>query len=178
MYPTGGLSVKPMYITRIEDKNGNVLQSFTSDRKEVISANTAYSIMTMMNGVMTRGTGRRASSYGINVANFSGKTGTTNDNSDAWFMGYSPQLLCGVWTGCDDRFIRFSSTAVGQGSSLALPVWAYFYSSCLKDRTTGLDSKVAFPRPEGYVIDTLPPDAFKPPTDTVEGGGAPTGTEY
>jgi penicillin-binding protein 1A len=178
MYPAGGFSVKPMYITRIEDKNGNVLQSFTSDRKEVISANTAYSIMTMMNGVMTRGTGRRASSYGINVANFSGKTGTTNDNSDAWFMGYSPQLLCGVWTGCDDRFIRFSSTAVGQGSSVALPVWAYFYGSCLKDRSTGLDSKVAFPRPEGYIIDTLPKDAFKPLTDTVEGGGAPTGTEY
>jgi penicillin-binding protein 1A len=157
MYPAGGLSVKPMYITRIEDKNGNVLQSFTSDRKEVISATTAYSIMTMMNGVMTRGTGRRASSYGINVANFSGKTGTTNDNSDAWFMGYSPQLLCGVWTGCDDRFIRFSSTAVGQGSSVALPVWAYFYSNCLKDRTTGIDSKIAFVKPEGMVTDTLPP---------------------
>jgi penicillin-binding protein 1A len=178
MYPAGGFSVKPMYITRIEDKNGNVLQSFTSDRKEVISANTAYSIMTMMNGVMTRGTGRRASSYGINVANFSGKTGTTNDNSDAWFMGYSPQLLCGVWTGCDDRFIRFSSTAVGQGSSVALPVWAYFYSSCLKDRSTGIDSKVAFPKPEGYVVDTVKVDPFKQPVDTVEGGGAPAGSEY
>jgi penicillin-binding protein 1A len=177
MYPAGGFSVKPMYITRIEDKNGNVLQSFTSERKEVISAATAYNIMTMMNGVMTRGTGRRAASYGINVANFSGKTGTTNDNSDAWFMGYSPQLLCGVWTGCDDRFIRFSSTAVGQGSSVALPVWAYFYGSCLKDRSTGLDSKMAFVKPEGMAADTLQNWLDKKPTvDSGEGKDSiPTG---
>lgn len=170
MYPAGGFSVKPMYITRIEDKNGNVLQTFTSERKEVINAATAYNVMTMMNGVMTRGTGRRAASYGINVANFSGKTGTTNDNSDAWFMGYSPQLLCGVWTGCDDRFIRFSSTAVGQGSSVALPVWAYFYSNCLKDKTTGLDSKVAFVRPEGMPNDSIPDWTNKDKFPSVEGG--------
>jgi penicillin-binding protein 1A len=169
MFPAGGFSVKPMYITRIEDKNGNVLQSFTSERKEVISAATAYNIMTMMNGVMKHGTGKRAASYGINVANFSGKTGTTNDNSDAWFMGYSPQLLCGVWTGCDDRFIRFSSTAVGQGSSVALPVWAYFYANCLKDKTTGLDSKMAFVKPEGMVVDTLR-DWTAPKGDFIEGG--------
>lgn len=174
MYPAGGFSVKPMYITRIEDKNGNVLQSFTSERKEVINAATAYNIMTMMNGVMTRGTGKRAASYGINVANFSGKTGTTNDNSDAWFMGYSPQLLCGVWTGCDDRFIRFSSTAVGQGSSVALPVWAYFYGSCLKDRSTGLDSKIAFVKPEGMIVDTVKP--WDKPIDSGEGGGKDTVT--
>ncbi|WP_081164136.1 penicillin-binding protein 1A [Niastella populi] len=175
MFPAGGFSVKPMYITRIEDKNGNVLQSFTSERKEVISAATAYNIMTMMNGVMKHGTGKRAASYGINVANFSGKTGTTNDNSDAWFMGYSPQLLCGVWTGCDDRFIRFSSTAVGQGSSVALPVWAYFYANCLKDKTTGLDSKVAFVKPEGMVVDTLR-DWTEPKGDFIEGEMNGSGT--
>jgi penicillin-binding protein 1A len=135
--------------------NGNILQAFTSERKEVISAATAYNIMTMMNGVMKYGTGKRAASYGINVSNFAGKTGTTNDNSDAWFMGYSPQLLCGVWTGCDDRFIRFGSTAVGQGSSLALPIWAYFYANSLKDKNTGLDSKVAFVKPDGMATDTL-----------------------
>jgi penicillin-binding protein 1A len=155
MFPAGGFSVKPMYLTRIEDKNGNTLQAFTSERKEVISTTTAYNIITMMNGVMKYGTGKRAASYGINVTNVSGKTGTTNDNSDAWFMGYSPQLLCGVWTGCDDRFIRFSSTAVGQGSSVALPVWAYFYANCLKDKNTGLDSKLAFVKPEGMVVDTV-----------------------
>ncbi len=181
MFPAGGFSVKPMYITRIEDKNGNILQAFTSERKEVISAATAYNIMTMMNGVMKYGTGKRAASYGINVSNFAGKTGTTNDNSDAWFMGYSPQLLCGVWTGCDDRFIRFGSTAVGQGSSLALPIWAYFYANCLKDKNTGLDSKVAFVKPEGMATDTLIDwSKMKPVLD--EGaqstGGSTGGSDY
>jgi penicillin-binding protein 1A len=128
----------------------------------------------MMQGVMKYGTGKRAASYGINVSNIAGKTGTTNDNSDAWFMGYSPQLLCGVWTGCDDRFIRFSSTAVGQGSSLALPIWAYFYANCLKDKNTGLDSKIAFVKPEGVVTDSLP-DWTKPMTSSGEGGEVPGG---
>lgn len=177
MFPAGGFSVKPMYITRIEDKNGNTLQAFTSERKEVISASTAYNIITMMNGVMKYGTGKRAASYGINVSNVSGKTGTTNDNSDAWFMGYTPQLLCGVWTGCDDRFIRFSSTSVGQGSSVALPVWAYFYANCLKDKNLGLDNKLAFVKPEGMVTDTLIDwTKMKPVTDegnqNVSGGTA------
>jgi penicillin-binding protein 1A len=156
MFPAGGFSVKPMYITRIEDKNGNPLQVFTSERKEVISASTAYNVISMMQGVINHGTGKRTASYGINIANVAGKTGTTNDNSDAWFMGYTPQLLCGVWTGCDDRFIRFSSTAVGQGSSVALPVWAYFYANCLKDKSTGLDSKHLFVKPQGMVMDTIP----------------------
>jgi penicillin-binding protein 1A len=84
-------------------------------------------------------------------------------------MGYSPQLLCGVWTGCDDRFIRFSSTAVGQGSSVALPVWAYFYANCLKDRNTGLDSKMAFVKPEGMAVDTVADWTKSVPTNIDEG---------
>jgi penicillin-binding protein 1A len=79
-------------------------------------------------------------------------------------------LLCGVWTGCDDRFIRFSSTAVGQGSSVALPVWAYFYSNCLKDKSTGLDAKHLFVKPQGMVMDTIPDWTKKPVVDG-EGGG-------
>lgn len=173
MFPAGGFSVTPVYLTRIEDKNGNPLQVFSSERKEVISASTAYNIITMMQGVMNHGTGKRAASYGVNIVNVAGKTGTTNDNSDAWFMGYTPQLLCGVWTGCDDRFIRFSSTAVGQGSSVALPVWAYFYSTCLKDRNTGLDSKHLFVKPQGMVMDTIP-DWSKKPVSDGEGGSITT----
>jgi penicillin-binding protein 1A len=173
MFPAGGFSVKPMYITRIEDKNGNPLQVFTSERKEVISASTAYNVITMMQGVINHGTGRRTASYGINITNVAGKTGTTNDNSDAWFMGYTPQLLCGVWTGCDDRFIRFSSTAVGQGSSVALPVWAYFYANCLKDKSTGLDAKHPFVKPQGMVIDSIPDWSKKSVVDGEGGGAAP-----
>ena len=147
MFPGRGFNVKPMYITRIEDRNGNVLQSNLPQRKEVISDVTAYSLISMMQGVMKFGTGRRMWSYGID-ADIAGKTGTTNDNSDAWFMGYTPQLLCGVWTGCDDRFIRFNSTSVGQGSSVALPVWAYFFDKCISDKNIALDNSSHFVKPE------------------------------
>ncbi|MBS1731294.1 MAG: transglycosylase domain-containing protein [Bacteroidetes bacterium] len=147
MFPGRGFNVKPMYITRIEDGQGNVLQTNIPQRKEIISDATAYSVISMMEGVMQYGTGRRIWNYGVS-GDVAGKTGTTNDNSDAWFIGYTPQLLCGVWTGCDDRFIRFNNTAIGQGSSLALPVWAYFYDKAGEDATLGLDQKMAFVKPD------------------------------
>lgn len=147
MFPGRGFNVKPMYITRIEDKNGNTLQTVVPQRREVISDVTAYSVINMMKGVMQFGTGRRIWSYDVD-GEIAGKTGTTNDNSDAWFMGYTPQLLCGAWTGCDDRFIRFNSTDIGQGSSLALPIWAYFYSKASKDKNLALDTKSTFVMPD------------------------------
>jgi penicillin-binding protein 1A len=147
IFPGRGFSAKPMYITRIEDKNGNVLQTNIPQRKEVISDITAYSVISMMEGVMQFGTGRRIWDYGVN-GDIAGKTGTTNDNSDAWFIGYTPQLLCGVWTGCDDRFIRFNSTTVGQGSSVALPVWAYFYNKSSNDRNLALNDGSKFVKPD------------------------------
>lgn len=154
MFPGRGFNVKPMYITRIEDKNGNVLQTIVPQRKEVISDVTAYSIISMMQGVMQFGTGRRMWSYGVN-GEIAGKTGTTNDNSDAWFMGYTPQLIAGVWTGCDDRFVRFGSTDIGQGSSVALPIWAYFYSKASADKKLGLDTKATFVKPDVMTNDII-----------------------
>lgn len=148
MFPGRGFNVKPMYITRIEDKNGNTLQTNVPQRREVISDVTAFSVINMMQGVMQFGTGRRIWSYDNIDGEIAGKTGTTNDNSDAWFMGYTPQLLCGVWTGCDDRFIRFNSTDVGQGSSLALPIWAYFYGKASKDKNLALDNRSVFVKPD------------------------------
>jgi penicillin-binding protein 1A len=146
MFPGRGFNVKPMYITRIEDKNGNVLETRTSQRKEVISDVTAYFIINMMQGVVKFGTGRRMWSYGVK-GSIAGKTGTTNDNSDAWFIGYTPQLLCGVWSGCDDRFIRFNATTNGQGASAALPVWGYFYNSVEKDKTLPYSDTAEFAKP-------------------------------
>ncbi len=147
IFPGRGFSAKPMYITRIEDKNGNVLQTNIPQRKEVISDITAYSLISMMEGVMQFGTGRRIWDYDVN-GDIAGKTGTTNDNSDAWFIGYTPQLLCGVWTGCDDRFIRFNSTTIGQGSSVALPVWAYFYNKVSNDKNLAIDDGNKFVKPD------------------------------
>ncbi len=147
MFPGRGFNVKPLYITRIEDKNGNVLQANQPQRKEVINEVTAYYIISMMEGVLKFGTGRRIWSYGVS-GDIAGKTGTTNDNSDAWFMGYTPQLLCGTWTGCDDRFIRFASTSLGQGSSVALPIWGLFYKKVSADKSLAIDTKSVFTKPE------------------------------
>ena len=143
IFPGRGFDVKPMYITRVEDKNGNVLESYVPKRKEIISDVTAYSIINMMQGVLQYGTGKSIWNYGVS-GEIAGKTGTTNDNSDAWFIGYTPQLLCGVWAGCDNRFIRFTSTAVGQGATAALPVWGYFYSKAAADNNLALDKKSTF----------------------------------
>ena len=147
MFPGRGMNVTPVYITRIEDKNGNVLQTYTPQRKEVVSEMSAYSVVTMMQQVLKIGTGKRIWGYGVK-GDIAGKTGTTNDNSDAWFMGYSPQLLCGVWSGCDDRFIRFQSTAIGQGAAAALPVWAYFYIKVKADKKLPYSDTSSFQKPD------------------------------
>jgi penicillin-binding protein 1A len=147
MFPGRGFNSKPLMIARIEDKNGNVLENFLpAQRKEVISEVTAYSVNMMMQGVIKQGTGRRMASYGLEN-DIAGKTGTTNDNSDAWFIGFTPQLLAGAWVGCDDRFIRFNSD-IGQGSAAALPIWAYFFSKAFNDKTLGLDRNAQFSKPE------------------------------
>ncbi len=141
-------------VARIEDRNGNVLENFLpTKRKEVISEVTAYEMALMMQGVVQQGTARRLSSYGVE-GEIAGKTGTTNDNSDAWFMGYTPQLLAGVWVGCDDRFIRISSD-VGQGSSAALPIWGYFYNKASNDKTLAFEKNSKFLKPEVMSNDVI-----------------------
>jgi penicillin-binding protein 1A len=180
MLPGRGFSVKPIFITRIEDKNGNVLEAYTPKRKEVISDVTAYSVIKMMQGVMQFGTGRRIWSYDVS-GEIAGKTGTTNDNADAWFIGYTPQLLAGTWVGCDDRFIRFSNTTNGQGSSAALPIWAYFYNKVVNDRNCGIDTKSIFSKPDqltnDIVIDGI--NGFVPdPGAQIEDGNTGSSSEY
>ncbi len=155
MFPGRGFNAKPLMIARIEDKNGNVIENFLpAQRKEVINEVTAYSIALMMQGVIKNGTGQRmGDSYGL-TNEIAGKTGTTNDNSDAWFMGYTPQLLAGVWVGCDDRFIRFNGD-IGEGASAALPIWAYFFNKALADRTLALDRNAKFSKPEVMSNDVI-----------------------
>jgi penicillin-binding protein 1A len=150
MFPGRGMNAKPMYITRIEDRNGNVLESFSPKRKEVISEVTAYSIAKMMQGVVQYGTGASIWQYDLpGNLELAGKTGTTNDNSDAWFMGYTPQLLAGTWVGADDRFIRLNSANYyGQGAHAAMPIWAYFYAKAAADPNCGLDPSQTFVKPD------------------------------
>lgn len=148
MFPGKGFNVKPMYITRIEDRNGNVLATFTPKRKEIISEVTAYSVAKMMEGVMRAGTGRGVWSYVPDMA-IAGKTGTTNENSDGWFIGYTPQLIAGGWVGADDRFIHFNKeSAWGQGGRAVLPIWGYFFGKAAADPNCGIDTKLTFSKPD------------------------------
>ena len=147
MFPGGGYNAQPFFINRIEDKNGNVLESFSPQRRKVINEVTAYSVVSMMQGVITKGTGRSMGSFDVRAQSIAGKTGTTNDNSDLWFMGYTPQLLAGAWVGADDRYIRFTDNYFGQGAHGALPIWAYFMSKVANDPACNLDPNASFDKP-------------------------------
>lgn len=150
MFPNEGINSQPMFITRIEDKNGMLLRNFTPVQKEIINANTAFKMVNMMRGVIDHGTGRRMR-FMYNVqADVAGKTGTTNSQADAWFIGYTPQLLAGAWVGCDDRVFRFASERLGQGSAAALPIWAIFIKKCYADPSLGIDPNIRFKEPEGF----------------------------
>lgn len=151
MFPNHGINTKPIYITRIEDRNGNVLKDFAPVQKELINDHTAYKMVLMMQGVTEPGgTAQRLRyRYGL-TGDMAGKTGTTNNQADAWFIGYTPQILAGVWVGCDDRYLRFSSMAMGQGASAALPIWAYFMQKVQKDKSTGITASARFTAPQDF----------------------------
>jgi penicillin-binding protein 1A len=158
IYAGRGFSTKPYFITRIEDRNGNVIKRFdySVNRKEVISDATAYYMCRMMQGTVDKGTaaGLRAR---LGAAEMGGKTGTTNDNSDAWFMGYVPQLEAGVWVGCDDRFVRLGKNdGRGYGGYAARPIWEYFFKKVYADKTLGIDKDAKFVRPAdlGYEVNS------------------------
>ncbi len=141
-----GVYIKPMFITRIEDKNGNVIQRFSSEESEAMSELTAYKMVELMKGVVQSGTGIRLRSYyGFNNP-IAGKTGTTQKQSDGYFMGITPDLTTGVWVGAEDRSVHFRSTKLGQGSHTALPIWALYMKKVYADKSLGI-SKGDFTKP-------------------------------
>ena len=141
-----GVYIKPMFITRIEDKNGNVIQRFSSEESEAMSEVTAYKMIELMKGVVQSGTGIRLRSYyGFNNP-IAGKTGTTQKQSDGYFMGITPDLTTGVWVGAEDRSVHFRSTYLGQGSHTALPIWALYMKKVYADKSLGI-SQGDFPKP-------------------------------
>ncbi len=153
MFPGAGYNAQPFFINRIEDKNGNVLESFSPQRRKIIDEVTAYSVVSMMQGVISRGTGQSMYSYDVKAQSIAGKTGTTNDNSDLWFMGYTPQILAGAWVGCDDRYLRFTDNYFGQGAHASLPIWAYFMEKVTNDPACNLDQNANFERPSNLLTD-------------------------
>lgn len=145
-----GIYSKPIYITRIEDKNGNIIQEFPNESIEAMSEQTAYIMVEMLRYVVKRGTGVRLwiPKYEYQLkADMGGKTGTTQNHSDGWFMGITPQLVAGAWVGGEDRFMRFESMKFGQGASSALPIWALFFKSLYADSTLGYSEEIMFEKP-------------------------------
>ncbi len=141
-----GVYLEPTWITRIEDKNGNVLADFIPKSDEAMDEQTAYLVIELMKGVVEGGTATRLRGrYGLNMP-IAGKTGTTQNNSDGWFMGLTPELVTGVWVGCEDRAAHFRSTALGQGANTALPIWGLFMKKVYADRKIKL-SKGDFEKP-------------------------------
>ena len=169
-----GLRVNPMMILRIEDKNGTVLQEFTPETKEVLSEESAYVILDLLKGVTQSGSGSRLRSgwtkYSKVVTGFpykftnpiAGKTGTTQNQSDGWFMGIVPNLTTGVWTGGEDRATHFYGIGKGQGATMSLPSWALFMKKCYADETLKISTK-DFQRPNNLSINI---NCDKIPSDT------------
>ncbi len=178
MFPTGGLSAEPYYIARIEDKNGIIIKSFEMKQKEIISSNTAFKMVKMMRGVVDIGTAKRIR-YRYNIkADVAGKTGTTNSQADAWFIGYTPQILAGAWVGANDMFLHFESEALGQGAAAALPIWALFYKKIEADKSLDIRSDLKFQMPENF--DDCDPGIDEASMDRAglnSGGGAHGGDE-
>lgn len=163
MFPTGGTNVQPLFITKIEDKDGNVLKSFVPTQKELINKHTAFKMVRMMQGVVDYGTAKRIRYKYKLEGEIAGKTGTTNNQADAWFLGYTPQLLAGAWVGCDDRYLRFGTTNLGQGAAAALPIWAYFMQRVYADPSQGIKPDAKFEEPEDYneCDVTIDPDSYR-----------------
>ena len=145
-----GIRTEPLYVTRIEDNNGNVIGMFAPRTHEIISETTAYKMIHMLRAVMDGGTGVRVRyKYGVN-APMGGKTGTTNNNSDGWFMCFTPSLVSGTWVGGEDRGIHFDNMAEGQGASMALPICALYMQKVLADEELGYDPNEQFDVPRWF----------------------------
>ena len=143
-FPSQGVFVTPIFVTRIEDNMGNVIGEFNNTKREAIGEHTAYLMANLMQGVVNSGTGvRLRAKYGLK-GEIAGKTGTTNDQSDGWFIGYTPSLTAGVWVGAEDRQVHFESLALGGGSNMALPIWGLFMQKVLADGTLGIDENDRF----------------------------------
>ena len=148
-FPNKGIRVAPLFVTRIEDNDGNVLATFAPEMQEVISVSSAYKMLVMLRAVVNEGTGGRVRRLGVK-ADMGGKTGTTNYNADGWFMGFTPSLVSGCWVGGEDRDIHFDTMLHGQGASMALPIWTKYMVKVLGDKSLGYDENETFQLPEGY----------------------------
>lgn len=168
VFANKGIRVEPLYVTRIEDFYGNVIATFNPQMSEVLPEDASYKMLHMLQKVIDGGTGGRIRfRYGIK-APMGGKTGTTQNNSDGWFMGFTPSLVGGCWVGGEDRSIHFDRLAEGQGASMALPIYGLFMQKVYADKTLGYSEEEGFDIPEQYANPcsrTSSEERFDIPTD-------------
>ncbi len=142
-----GVYIEPIFITRIEDKNGNLIETFIPKQQEAMSEETAYLMLVLLQGVVQYGTGIRLRLTYFYNNPIAGKTGTTNNQSDGWFMGITPKLTTGIWVGCEDRAAHFRTITLGQGANMALPVWALYMEKVYADSTLNIFRDIDFEKP-------------------------------
>ncbi len=160
-YANKGVWTEPVYITRIEDKNGNVLFEKVPRKVDALSEQTAYLMIYMMKGVIDKGTGLRLRGPRYRFTNpIAGKTGTTQENSDGWFIGITPDLVSGTWTGAEDRIVHFRSTNLGEGANTALPIWALYMKKVYADATLNISQR-DFEAPPGGLSIVVDCDQYK-----------------
>jgi penicillin-binding protein 1A len=155
VFPSKGIRMEPLFVTRIENSNGNEIATFTPKMNEVLDENTTYKTLSMLRSVLDGGTASRVRyRYGIR-APMGGKTGTTQNQSDGWFMGFTPRLVAGCWVGGEDRSIRFDGLNEGQGAAMALPIFALFMQKVYADKTLGYSETEDFDKSGNlsYTID-------------------------
>jgi len=163
VFANHGTWTEPTFILRIEDKNGNVIYTHTPKVVQAMDAQTAYVMTYMLKGVVdiTGATGNRLR-WKYDFTNpIAGKTGTTNDNSDGWFMGVTPQLVTGIWTGCEDRDIHFRTTRLGEGANTALPIFALYMKKVYANEALGIKKNVDFDAPKSGVNTILDCNIYK-----------------
>lgn len=147
-----GVYIKPRFITKIEDSKGNIVAQSVPQKREVMDERTAYLMTSLLKGVVQKGTGRRLGwKYGLRNE-MGGKTGTTQNHSDGWFMGITPELVSGVWVGAEDRAIHFEGIGLGQGANMALPIWGLYMQKVYNDRSLNI-SQADFEKPRGITVE-------------------------
>ncbi len=165
-YANKGIYIRPSFVTHIEDSNGNLIESFIPDQNEAMNEQTAYLMLELMKGVVESGTGVRLR-FRYNLTNpIAGKTGTTQNNSDGWFIGLTPDLATGVWVGAEDRGIRFRSIALGQGANMALPIWALYMQRVYDDPSLNIS--------QGEFEPPLQPIPFETDCDNIQRERSPS----
>ncbi len=175
-YANKGVYTQPNFITRIEDKNGQPLPLDLPNKTEVLSDAEAYTMLKLLQGVTDQGTGVRLRTKYKFEGDIAGKTGTTNEHSDGWYMGITPEIVGGVWVGGDEKGIHFESLRLGSGTNMALPIWAEFMKRAYADETLNFDSLARFERPKSaYRIET---DCTKYKQENIELPPAPVDEEY